>query len=108
MPVRLPRRCCAYSLHRKRLLPFLPALAVSYKIDNIAALIERRYRNLQARTLALPRANCHDLFLKLMSTRVALILASFVSLSISFAQEESPPASSPAAGGSPAAASPVS
>src|SRR5204862_946589 len=43
-----------------------------------------------------------------MSTRVALIFASFVSLSVSFAQEESPPASAPAAAGSPAAASPVS
>src|ERR1700730_1727464 len=104
MPVRLPRRCCAYSLHRKRLLPFLPTLAVSYKVDNIAALMERRYRNLQARTLALPRTNCHDLLLKLMSTRVALIFASFVSLSISFAQEEPPPA----AAGSPSAASPAS
>src|SRR5438067_12011181 len=43
-----------------------------------------------------------------MSTRVALIFASFVSLSVSFAQEESPPASAPAAAGSPAAASPAS
>src|SRR5947208_1053720 len=58
--------------------------------------------------LALPRANCHDLFLKLMSTRVALIFTSFVSLSLSFAQEESPPASAPISAGSPAAASPAS
>src|SRR6266446_3778560 len=43
-----------------------------------------------------------------MSTRVALIFASFVSLSVSFAQEDSPPASAPAAAGSPAAASPAS
>src|SRR5256714_1302352 len=43
-----------------------------------------------------------------MSTRVALIFASFVSFSVSFAQEESPPASAPAAAGSPAAASPAS
>src|SRR6266581_1835539 len=43
-----------------------------------------------------------------MSTRVALIFASFVSLSVSFAQEESPPASAAAAAGSPAAASPAS
>src|SRR5256886_2717592 len=58
--------------------------------------------------LALPRANCHHLFLKLMSTRVALIITLFVSLSISFAQEESPPASAPVSGSSPAAASPAS
>src|SRR6267142_4170207 len=43
-----------------------------------------------------------------MSTRVALIFASIVSLSVSFAQEESPPASAPAAAGSPAPASPAS
>src|SRR5437899_5829783 len=43
-----------------------------------------------------------------MSTRVALIFASFVSFSVSFAQEESPPASAAAAAGSPAAASPAS
>src|SRR5438874_10429695 len=43
-----------------------------------------------------------------MSTRVALIFASFVSLSILFAQEESPPASAPASAGSPPAASPAS
>src|SRR5437588_475581 len=43
-----------------------------------------------------------------MSTRVALIFASFVSLSILLAQEESPPPSAPAAAGSPAAASPAS
>jgi hypothetical protein len=43
-----------------------------------------------------------------MSTRVALIFTSFVGLSFSFAQEESPPASAPAAPGSPAAASPAS
>src|SRR5437762_7410595 len=43
-----------------------------------------------------------------MSTRVALIFASFVSFSVSFAQEESPPASAPAAAGSPTAASPAS
>src|SRR5947209_2696427 len=42
-----------------------------------------------------------------MSTRVALIFASFVSFSVSFAQEESPPASAPSAAGSPAAASPA-
>jgi len=42
-----------------------------------------------------------------MSTRVALIFASFVTLSVSFAQEESPPASPLAAAGSPAAASPA-
>src|SRR5437764_2167518 len=43
-----------------------------------------------------------------MSTRVALIFASFVSLSILLAQEESPPASAPVSGSSPAAASPAS
>src|SRR5437588_9889311 len=43
-----------------------------------------------------------------MSTRVALIFASFVSLSVSFAQEESPRPQAPAAAGSPAAASPAS
>src|SRR5256885_14242018 len=43
-----------------------------------------------------------------MSTRVALIFTSFVGLSISFAQEESPPASAPISASSPAAASPAS
>src|SRR5437764_13176875 len=43
-----------------------------------------------------------------MSTRVALIFASFVCLSILLGQEESPPASAPAAAGSPATASPAS
>src|SRR5947209_14635256 len=43
-----------------------------------------------------------------MSTRVALIFASLLSVSVSFAQEESPPSSAPAAAGSPAAALPAS
>src|ERR1700716_2239100 len=61
------------------------------------------------RRLALQRINRHDLFFTLMSTRFASIFGLFVTLcSISLAQEESPPASAPAAPGSPASASPVS
>src|SRR6202011_865196 len=52
--------------------------------------------------------NRHDLFFTLMSTRVALIFASFLTVSISFAQEESPPASARISASSPAAASPAS
>src|SRR4029077_14353521 len=59
------------------------------------------------RLLALKRGSRHDLFLALMSTRVALIFASFVTLSVSFAQEASPPAPPLAAAGSPGAASPA-
>src|SRR5436309_7000938 len=41
-----------------------------------------------------------------MSTRVALIFTSFVGLSISFAQEESPPAPAPVSAASPTSTTP--
>src|SRR6266567_2199301 len=58
--------------------------------------------------LALGRTSRHDLSLKLMSIRFALIFALFVNISVSLAQEESPPASAPAAASPPAAAAPAS
>src|ERR1700731_4401307 len=73
-----------------------------------AALIERRYRRLPSHALALQHINRHDLSFTLMSTRFASIFGLFVTFSVSLAQEESPPASAPAAAGSPAAASPAS
>src|SRR5438309_3566751 len=69
--------------------------------------LQKSARSLR-RPLALKHDSGHDLFLKLMSTRFALICGLFGSISISLAQEESPPASAPISAGSPPAASPAS